>query len=59
MRSGDFAEKPFSGRQKCLESTYVGPVELTFENRSCFVGALVFAVEVLLLKREATNGDWL
>jgi clan AA aspartic protease len=27
---------------------YVGPVEVTFENRSCFVGALVFGDEVLL-----------
>ena len=27
---------------------YVGPVEVTFKNRSCFVGALVFGEEVLL-----------
>lgn len=27
---------------------YVGPVEVTFDNRSCFVGALVFGDEVLL-----------
>ncbi len=27
---------------------YVGPVEVTFANRSCFVGALVFGDEVLL-----------
>lgn len=27
---------------------YVGPVELTFGNRSCFVGALVFGEEILL-----------
>ena len=27
---------------------YVGPVELTFGNRSCFVGALVLGEEVLL-----------
>jgi clan AA aspartic protease len=27
---------------------YVGPVEVTFANRSCFVGALVIGEEVLL-----------
>ncbi len=27
---------------------YVGPVEVTFANRSCFVGALVLGEEVLL-----------
>ncbi len=27
---------------------YMGPVEIAFENRSCFVGALVFGDEVLL-----------
>ncbi len=27
---------------------YVGPVEVTFDNRSCFVGALVLGDEVLL-----------
>lgn len=27
---------------------YVGPVEVTFENRTCFVGALVMGDEVLL-----------
>lgn len=27
---------------------YVGPVQLKFQNRSCFVGALVFGNEVLL-----------
>lgn len=27
---------------------YVGPVEVTFGNRSCFVGALVFGDDVLL-----------
>ncbi|MBC7796628.1 MAG: clan AA aspartic protease [Pyrinomonadaceae bacterium] len=28
--------------------SYVGPVKVRFENRSCFVGALVFGNEVLL-----------
>lgn len=28
--------------------SYVGPVELTFENRSCYTGALVLGDEVLL-----------
>lgn len=27
---------------------YVGPIKLTFENRSCYVGALVLGDEVLL-----------
>ena len=27
---------------------YVGPVEVTFKNRSCFVGALVLGDEVIL-----------
>ena len=27
---------------------YVGPIKLTFENRNCFVGALVLGDEVLL-----------
>jgi clan AA aspartic protease len=27
---------------------YVGPVEVTFKNRSCFVGALVFGDDILL-----------
>ncbi len=33
------------GRHVC---PYVGPVEVTFKNRSCFVGALVLGDEVLL-----------
>jgi len=28
--------------------SYVGPVQVKFQNRSCFVGALVFGNEVLL-----------
>jgi len=28
--------------------SYVGPVEVKFENRSCFTGALVLGDEVLL-----------
>jgi clan AA aspartic protease len=28
--------------------SYVGPVQIRFQNRSCFVGALVFGNEVLL-----------
>ncbi len=28
--------------------SYVGPIEVTFENRNCFVGALVMGDEVLL-----------
>ena len=27
---------------------YVGPVKLTFENRSCYIGALVLGDEILL-----------
>ena len=27
---------------------YVGPIEVSFENRHCFVGAMVFGDEVLL-----------
>ena len=32
-------------RQKCR---YVGPIHIRFENRSCYVGALVLGDEVLL-----------
>lgn len=34
------------GRKQIVN--YVGPVEIKFENRSCFVGALVLGDEVLL-----------
>ena len=34
------------GRQQMVP--YVGPLEVIFENRSCFVGALVLGDEVLL-----------
>jgi len=34
------------GRKQMV--SYVGPIEITFENRNCFVGALVLGDEVLL-----------
>ncbi len=34
------------GRKKMV--SYVGPIEVSFENRSCFVGALLLGDEVLL-----------
>ncbi|MGE3807736.1 MAG: clan AA aspartic protease [Gemmataceae bacterium] len=35
-----------AGRQQLVP--YVGPIEIKFENRNCFVGALVLGDEVLL-----------
>ena len=34
--------------RKIHQCPYVGPVELSFENRSCFVGAVVVGDDVLL-----------
>lgn len=46
--------KPLETREATLangesqEVPYVGPIRITFENRNCFVGALVLGNEVLL-----------
>ena len=33
---------------RCMRVPYVGPIKVAFENRICFVGALVLGDEVLL-----------
>ena len=33
---------------RCASYPYVGPVQIRFENRSCFVGAIVLGEQVLL-----------
>ena len=47
LENGDYREVAMADGRKSVVP-YVGPVKIAFENRSCYVGALVLGDEVFL-----------